>query len=71
MMVMCWCVMPEVFLCSPCIGLLELFSRLRLTEPDPVHLELRRLPFELLQGALDNQYLLADLSTHKPFTSIH
>ena len=46
-------------------------SRLRLPEPDPVHLELRRLPFELLQGALDNQYLLADLSTHKPFTSIH
>ena len=55
----------------PIEGILELLNRLRLPEPDPVHLELRRLLFELLQGALDNQYLLADLSTHKPFTSIH
>ena len=70
MMVMCWCDARSLLVQS-LHRLLELFSRLRLTEPVPVHLELRRLLFELIQGALDNQYLLADYSTHTPCTSIH
>ena len=44
----------------------DLWSLSRLPEPALVHLELRRLLFELLKEHFDNQYLLADHSTHKP-----
>ena len=50
MVVMCWCVMPEVLYVQslPIERILELFDRLRLLGPDPVHLKLRRLLLELL-----------------------
>ena len=49
MVVMRWCVMPEVLYVQslPTKGILELFCRLRLLGPDPVHLKLRRLLLEL------------------------
>ena len=53
MVVMRWCVMPEVLYVQslPTKGaiplILELFCRLRLLGPDPVHLKLRRLHLEL------------------------
>ena len=73
MVVMCWCVMPEVLYVQslPIKGILELFLPAPAPWAGSCSLKAAPVPLGAPIRSTRQPVLLADLSTHKPFTSNH